>query len=78
MESKLDLVAAGKLNWKVVLAEFFENLVEAINNNKEFAPQASQTCPDCGSPMVTRRNRWGKLFLGCSNYPNCKCIINYK
>jgi len=78
MESKLDLVAAGKLNWKVVLAEFFENLVESINNNKEFAPQANQTCPDCGSPMVTRRNRWGKLFLGCSNYPNCKCIINYK
>ncbi len=29
-------------------------------------------CDDCGSPMVIRTGRSGR-FLGCSNYPKCKC-----
>lgn len=76
MEKKLDLVAAGKLDWKIELKKFFDDLVNAIDSNVEVAPQAAKVCPDCGSQMVTRRNKWGKLFLGCSNYPNCKKIIN--
>ena len=29
------------------------------------------TCEKCGSPMVSKRGRYG-LFLACSNYPECK------
>lgn len=31
------------------------------------------TCPECGKPMVQRRNRSsGEMFWGCSGYPDCK------
>lgn len=32
-------------------------------------------CPRCSGRMVKRRGRRGDFF-GCSNYPNCKSIIN--
>ncbi|MHB8096255.1 MAG: DNA topoisomerase family protein, partial [Erysipelotrichaceae bacterium] len=34
-------------------------------------------CPNCGSPLVTRKGRFGP-FVACSNYPTCKTIINSK
>lgn len=37
-------------------------------------------CPRCGAVMVKRQARRGiyagNEFWGCSNYPECKCIIN--
>ncbi|MCR5223823.1 MAG: type I DNA topoisomerase [Bacilli bacterium] len=30
------------------------------------------TCLKCGSPIVERKTRRGKVFYGCSNYPKCK------
>ena len=32
-------------------------------------------CPVCESPMVKRMGRFGP-FLGCSDYPKCKTIVN--
>ncbi len=32
-------------------------------------------CPVCESPMVKRAGRFGP-FLGCSDYPTCKTIVN--
>ena len=32
---------------------------------------SDQTCPNCQSPMVIRRGRFGE-FLACSRYPDCK------
>ena len=29
-------------------------------------------CPSDGGILVVRQSRYGKRFLGCSNYPNCK------
>jgi len=29
-------------------------------------------CPSDGGSLVVRQSRYGKRFLGCSNYPNCK------
>ncbi|MFA6502515.1 MAG: type I DNA topoisomerase, partial [Parachlamydiales bacterium] len=34
-----------------------------------------QKCPKCGKKMVIRNGRFG-IFLGCSDYPKCKGIIN--
>ena len=31
-------------------------------------------CPSCGGDIIMRRGRSGKLFYGCSNYPNCKQV----
>ena len=36
--------------------------------------QTGEMCPDCGSPLVERFNRFGKTFVGCSSYPKCKYI----
>lgn len=51
---------------------------EALSFNKEdYDPNFNwdQTCPTCGSPMTLRHGRFGP-FLGCSNYPDCKGIVN--
>lgn len=29
-------------------------------------------CPDCGSDIVEKRTRRGKVFYGCTGYPKCK------
>ncbi|MFD1954823.1 topoisomerase DNA-binding C4 zinc finger domain-containing protein [Paenibacillus thailandensis] len=40
---------------------------------REAAAGASlPSCPACGSYMVQRKNKEGKSFYGCSNYPKCR------
>ncbi|MDR2821998.1 MAG: type I DNA topoisomerase [Acholeplasmatales bacterium] len=34
-----------------------------------------ELCPTCGSPLLFRNGRYG-VFIGCSNYPKCKYILN--
>lgn len=50
--------------------------VKNIVANKE----NSKTCPKCGSSMILRETKQGqnisKQFLGCSNFPRCKGIVN--
>ncbi len=29
-------------------------------------------CPDCGSPIVEKKSKRGKIFFGCKNYPECE------
>lgn len=29
-------------------------------------------CPNCGSKIVSKKSKRGKVFYGCSNYPKCK------
>lgn len=31
-----------------------------------------EICPDCGAPMILKSSRFGRYFLGCTNYPKCK------
>jgi DNA topoisomerase-1 len=38
---------------------------------------AGEKCDKCGSDMVLRHGKFGP-FLGCSNYPKCKNIVNIK
>lgn len=79
MEASLDKIAAGTLNKLAFLTDFYNTLDSAIKNNTEGAQAASsQLCPKCGAAMIVRRNKWGKLFYGCSTYPSCNGIINIK
>lgn len=58
--------------------------VDTIPPAKEEKAKPTDTatiiCPKCGAIMVKRKAakgpNIGKEFYGCSNYPNCKCIIN--
>ena len=78
MEKDLDLIADGKLVWNKTLEEFynkFEPLVEvAFKDMEKQAPEeVGEECPNCGSPLVIRKGKYGK-FIACSNYPECKYI----
>ena len=37
-------------------------------------------CPDCGGDLVERRarGRGGRIFWGCSRYPDCEFLVNRK
>lgn len=46
----------------------------AISNNKGLGK-----CPECGGILIERKNKSNKkTFIGCSNYPKCRYIINSK
>lgn len=43
-----------------------------IENIKEMKDNIENNiCPRCGASLVERNSKHG-IFLGCSNYPNCK------
>ena len=44
---------------------------------KEAPQETGENCPNCGSPLVIRKGRYGK-FTACSNYPECKYIKQEK
>lgn len=51
---------------------------EEINFNKDdYAADFNwdQPCPQCNNAMKVRHGRFG-AFLGCTNYPECKGIVN--
>ena len=78
MESDLDKVADGKKDEVQLLKDFyseFEPLVKtAFSNMEKKAPeQTGENCPQCGSPLVKRKGKYGE-FVACSNYPECKYI----
>ncbi len=78
MESDLDKIAEENLNYIKVLKDFyqtFEPMVENAFHNmeKKEAEKTGEDCPECGSPLVKRRGRFGE-FTACSNYPTCKYI----
>ncbi len=78
VETKLDTVEEGRLDWVKLLSDFyepFERDLKAAQENMErvkIQPKESgEVCPNCGKPMLIREGRFGE-FLGCSGYPECK------
>lgn len=79
MEEQLDKIASGELNWLDYMNSFYKDLIETIEANQETGitdNAEEKLCPLCSSPTVVRRNRFGRLFRGCSQYPQCRGIIN--
>lgn len=78
METDLDEVADGHKVWNQVLASFYElfepRVKDAFAEMEKKAPEETgENCPECGSPLVIRKGRYGE-FTACSNYPTCKYI----
>ena len=78
MENDLDAIAEDKKNNVQVLRDFydeFEPMVEEAFHNmeKKEAEKTGEECPECGSPLVIRKGKYGE-FIACSNYPTCKYI----
>lgn len=57
--------------------DFTAQAEEMTFNKEDYAADFNwdQPCPQCGSPMKVRHGRFG-AFLGCTNYPECKGIVN--
>ena len=80
MESSLDKIEAGDLDWQDVLAGFygdFEDSLKKAENSmngvrvKVPAVESDVVCEKCGRKMVVKSSRFGK-FLACPGYPECK------
>lgn len=77
MESSLDHVAEGTIQWQPLLHAFYGPFhkqleMQELDMEKEAQKDAEgQTCDICGKPMVIKRGRFGR-FLACSAYPECK------
>ena len=78
MELDLDKVAEGKAVWNKILEDFYKLFEPRVKNaftdmEKKVPEQTGETCPECGSPLVIRKGKYGE-FTACSNYPTCKYI----
>lgn len=78
MESLLDKVADGSVQWKTVVSNFYPDLDEAVKiAEKELetvtiADEVSdEVCELCGRQMVIKYGPHGK-FLACPGFPDCK------
>ena len=77
METELDNIEDGNINWKNVVADVYAPLKEAIETaiaNVEkinMDEETDEICETCGSNMVIKYGRFGK-FMACKNYPECK------
>jgi DNA topoisomerase-1 len=79
MEDSLDKIASGDLSLLDYMSSFYTNLKSIIDSVKEVgltSDLVEKTCPECGSVMVVRRSRFGRLFFGCSAYPKCRGIVS--
>ncbi len=43
-------------------------------NAKPIVQDVGVKCPRCGGDIVQRRSRKGRIFFGCSNYPECDFV----
>jgi DNA topoisomerase-1 len=78
METSLDEIADGNEVWYELLKEFYDEFEPLVKNafdkmEKKEAVKTGEDCPNCGSPLVIRKGKYGE-FVSCSNYPKCKYI----
>ena len=82
MESNLDKIENGEVNWKEILGDFYSKFKTTLEKAKDetkdlkISVENNKTdiiCEKCGCPMVIKKSKFGK-FIGCSGYPNCRNI----
>ncbi len=80
METNLDLVGSGELDWVDTISEFYVDFDKALQKAEESTAgkkvkvppvESDVVCEKCGRTMVVRSSRFGK-FLACPGYPECK------
>ena len=78
MESELDKVAEGQMNWKKAVGDFYPDLESSIKSAREnlgrikVADQVTDViCDKCGRNMVIKYGPHGK-FLACPGFPECR------
>ncbi|MDE5907589.1 MAG: type I DNA topoisomerase [Lachnospiraceae bacterium] len=78
METLLDGVEEGSVNWKTIVANFYPDLDEAVQTAEkelkevDIADEVSdEVCDLCGKQMVIKYGPHGR-FLACPGFPECR------
>lgn len=78
MEALLDGVEMGTVKWKTIIANFYPDLEEAVQNAEKelekvtIADEVSdEVCELCGRQMVIKYGPHGR-FLACPGFPDCR------
>jgi DNA topoisomerase-1 len=78
METALDRIEEGEMEWKEILRKFYPllaNLIEEAEKkveNVEIEDEKTDViCEECGRNMVVKYGRFGK-FLACPGFPECR------
>ncbi|MDD6159562.1 MAG: type I DNA topoisomerase [Oscillospiraceae bacterium] len=79
MESRLDEVEAGKIQWKQILKDFYRDFDAELRKAeadlegvhiKVPDEVSEEICPQCGKNLVIKSGRFGR-FLACPGWPEC-------
>lgn len=83
MESLLDGVAEGSVNWKTVTSNFYPDLEKAVEKAEAELEKVKiedevteEVCDECGRHMVIKYGPHGK-FLACPGFPECRFTKPY-
>ncbi|MFV0464709.1 MAG: type I DNA topoisomerase [Lachnospiraceae bacterium] len=78
MESLLDKVEEGAIDWKMVIRNFYPDLAEAVEQAEkelekiDIADEVTDVvCEECGRNMVIKYGPHGR-FLACPGFPDCR------
>lgn len=78
MESLLDAVEEGAVEWKTVIRNFYPDLDASVKDAEEKLEkihiadeESDEICEECGRRMVIKYGPHGK-FLACPGFPECK------
>lgn len=78
LESLLDMVEEGEVNWKTVIRNFYPDLNDAVKlaekelETVEIADEVTDViCENCGRNMVVKYGPHGK-FMACPGFPECR------
>ena len=78
MESLLDAVAEGKMEWKTIIENFYPDIEEAVQKAEQELQSVKiedevtdVICDECGRNMVIKYGPHGK-FLACPGFPECR------
>lgn len=78
LESLLDSVEMGNVQWKTVVRNFYPDLAEAVKNADKALEKikiedevTDVICEECGKNMVIKYGPHGK-FLACPGFPDCR------
>jgi len=78
METQLDLVEEGQLEWKNLLDEFYGEFSKTLKAAEERisrvelpVEESDEICEKCGRRMVIKMGKFGK-FLACPGFPECR------
>ncbi|HVT81349.1 MAG TPA: DNA topoisomerase [Phycisphaerae bacterium] len=83
IEAELDQVEESHKDWVEVVRDFYTPLERDLataesrmTHARAEATPSEHKCPKCGAMMAYKLSRFGKRFLSCSKYPECKGIMS--